>query len=64
MEAWSLSSHLVEEEGAGEEVHEGGRERGGFSGPPPNYESQHDEGDYKYNAPQQDHGYDAPPQST
>ncbi|CAA7044661.1 unnamed protein product [Microthlaspi erraticum] len=42
----------------------GGRGRGGYNGPPPHYEAQHDGGDYGYNngPPQHDHGYDAPPQ--
>uniref|UniRef100_A0A1J3EVW7 Ribonuclease P protein subunit p25-like protein n=1 Tax=Noccaea caerulescens TaxID=107243 RepID=A0A1J3EVW7_NOCCA len=41
----------------------GGRGRGGYNGPPPHYEAQHDGGDYGYNGPpQHDHGYDAPPQ--
>ncbi|KAL1217362.1 hypothetical protein V5N11_018616 [Cardamine amara subsp. amara] len=40
----------------------GGRGRGGYSGPQPYYEAQHDGGDQGYNAPPpQDHGYDGPP---
>ncbi|KAF8113707.1 hypothetical protein N665_0046s0056 [Sinapis alba] len=48
--------------GGGRRGGRGGRGRGGFNGPPPYYEAQQDGGDYGYNGPQQDHGYDGQPQ--